>query len=122
MPNGRPTDLRERSFKFACDIFDFCEEMSRDPGIPRRVAYQLFDAGSSVGSNLEEAKSAYSRREFASKNCISLKECREAHYWLRIAAAKGLGNKERRTYLLGEANELVSILTASVRRLQGGQG
>jgi four helix bundle protein len=117
---SNPPDLRERSFRFACDVYDFCEELARQPGIPLRVAYQLFDAGSSVGSNLEEAKSAYSRREFTSKNGVSLKECREANYWLRMADAKGLGRGDRRKHLLRESHELISILTTIVKRLQGG--
>jgi four helix bundle protein len=88
------------------------------PGMRRRIAYQLFDAASSIGSNLEEAKSAYSRKEFAAKNCISLKESREASYWLRVAAVKNLGPSQLRTRLLAEANELVAILTTIVKRLQ----
>jgi four helix bundle protein len=118
MAHTNPPDLRERAFRFACDIFDFCDELARNPGIPRRVAYQLFDAGASVGSNLEEAKSAYSRREFAAKNGISLKESREANYWLRLAEAKSLGNAEKRRHLLRESHEFIAILTTSVRRLQ----
>jgi four helix bundle protein len=103
---------------FACNIFDFCEDMACTPGISRRIAYQLFDAGSSVGANQEEAKAAYSRREFTSKNAISLKECREAKYWLRLAEAKSLGNGDLRRRLLKEVDELVAILTTIVKRLQ----
>jgi four helix bundle protein len=71
-----------------------------------------------VGANQEEAKAAYSRREFAAKNAISLKECREAKYWLRLADARSLGNPQRRKRLLQEVDELVAILTTSVKRLQ----
>jgi four helix bundle protein len=78
----------------------------------------LFDAGSSIGANLEESKASYSRRELASKNAISLKESHESKYWLRIAAAKSLGQKDLREWLLQEADEFVAMLTVSVRRLQ----
>jgi four helix bundle protein len=45
----------------------------------------LFDAGSSIGANLAESKAAYSRKELAAKNAISLKESHESKYWLRVA-------------------------------------
>jgi four helix bundle protein len=83
------------------------------------ACYQLFDAAGSVGANRAESKSAYSDKEFASKNAISLKECREALLWLRIADAKALGNQDRRKYLLQESNELVAIYVTTVRKLQG---
>lgn len=85
MSNHPPEDLSERSFKFVCDVYDYCEELVRLKGLPCRFAYQLFDAAGSVGANRAESKSAYSDKEFASKNAISLKECREALFWLRVA-------------------------------------
>jgi four helix bundle protein len=45
----------------------------------------LFDAAGSVGANRAESKSSYSDQEFASKNAICLKECREARFWLLVA-------------------------------------
>jgi four helix bundle protein len=99
-------------------LYDFCEDLARCPGPSRQIAHQLFNAGSSIGANLEESKAAYSRREPAAKNAISLKESRESKYWLRIAAAKSMGNQELREWLLQEADEFVAMLTVSVRRLQ----
>jgi four helix bundle protein len=118
MDSETPFDLRDRTFRFTCAAYDFCEELASIPGMRRRIAYQLFDAASSIGSNLEEAKSAYSRKDFAAKNCISLKESREAGYWLRVADAKGLGPPQLRAKLLAESNELTAILTTIVKRLQ----
>lgn len=118
MSNNVPEDFRERAFRFTCKLFDFCEDLARTPGPSRQIASQLFDAGSSIGANLEESKAAYSRRELASKNAISLKESREAKYWLRVATAKSLGRKDLREWLLQESDEFVAMLTVSVRRLQ----
>ena len=118
MTDSIPTDLRERTFRFTCDVFDYCEQLARMSGMARRVAYQLFDAASSVGANLEEAKAAYSRRDFTAKNSISLKESREAKYWLKVADAKALGDPVKRRKLLQEADEFVAMLTKGVKRLQ----
>jgi len=118
MPYSDEKDFRERAFRFTCKLFDFCEDVAGTPGPARRLANQLFDAGSSIGANLAESQSAYSRRELAAKTAISLKESKESKYWLRVATAKSLGNKELRDWLLRESDEFVAMLTVSVRRLQ----
>jgi four helix bundle protein len=118
MPNNIREDFRERAFRFTCRLVDCCEELARTPGPSRQIANQLFAAGSSIGANLEESKAAYSRKELAAKNAISLKESREAKYWLRIAQAKSLGKKDLREWLRQESDEFVAMLTVSVRRRQ----
>ena len=118
MADTWPEDFRERAFRFTCKLFDFCDDLARTPGPARQIGNQLFDAGSSIGANLEESKASYSRRELASKSAISLKESREAKYWLRVATAKSLGKKDLREWLFQEADEFVAMLTVSVRRLQ----
>src|SRR6266566_4846015 len=77
MADRLPRDFRERAFAFTCKLFDYCEDLARSPGPARQIANQLFDAGSSIGANLEESKAAHSRRELAAKNAISLNESRE---------------------------------------------
>ena len=119
MTEKPPTDLAERTFRFACDIVTFCRDLSAESGVVRNIAWQLADAGTSVAANYEEAKAAYSRREFAAKNCIVLKEARESRLWLRIITTCRLGtNKTEAARLHQEANELVGIFTASVRKLR----
>jgi four helix bundle protein len=111
-------DLTQRTFQFACDVYDYCDELVELPGLARRIAWQLFDAAGSVGANREEAKAAYSRRDFVAKNAIVLKESREANFWLRLADAKGLGAKDNRTRLLHESDELIAIFTKAQQRLR----
>ncbi|MEP7310130.1 MAG: four helix bundle protein [Acidobacteriota bacterium] len=90
--------------------------LSRTPGAHRQVAGQLLRAGTSVGANAEEAKAAYTRREFAFKNGIVLREAREARFWLRIIEANGLASRDAVTPILDGANQLGGIYTATVRR------
>jgi four helix bundle protein len=118
MPYSDDKDFRERAFRFTCKLFDFCEDLARTPGPTRQIANQLFDAGSSIGANLAESEAAYSRRDLAAKNAISLKESKESKYWLRVAQEKSLGKKELREWLLQESDEFAAMLTVSVRRLQ----
>ena len=120
MPNDPPWDIRERTFRFACDVVTFCRKLSQDPSC-RHVANQLLDAGTSVGANAAEAKSAYSRREFALKNSIALKEARESMFWLRLILECGLARDAEADRLLKEAGELTGILTATVRSARRGR-
>ena len=84
--------------------------MCKEPGAPRQISGQLLRAGTSVGANTEEAKAAYTRSEFAFKNCIVLRECRESRYWLKVIAATRLARPEAVAALIREANELVGNL------------
>jgi four helix bundle protein len=116
MTSAKPRDLCERTFLFSCDIVAFCLVISRTPGVHRQVAGQLLRAGTSVGANAEEAKAADTRRELAFKNGIVLREARESRFWLRIIEANTLAAREEVVPLLDEANQLVGIYTATVRR------
>jgi four helix bundle protein len=108
--------LDERTFQFACDVVRFCRTLSRSDREGRQVSWQLLRSATSVGANVEEASAAFTRREFACKYAIALREAREARYWLRLIDATALTTNARLPALLGEANELVAILIASVRR------
>ena len=114
MDKQPPWDIRERAFQFSCDIVRFCRKLSKDPSC-WRIANQLLDAGTSVGANAEEAKSAYSRREFTHKNAIALKEARESKFWLRLIIACELTSDPDAHRLMKESGELVGILTGTVR-------
>jgi four helix bundle protein len=118
MPSVAPNDLGERTFRFACDVVRFCHGLSKEPGIVRNAAWQLAAAATSAAANYQEAKAAYSRRDFAAKNSIVLKELRESLLWLRIIIECQLGTATDAERLRNEANELVSIFTAGMKRLR----
>ena len=115
-----PRDLGERTFRFASNVVRFCRKLSAEPGVVRQIAWQLAAAGTSVAANYEEAKGAYSRREFAAKNSIVLKEARESRLWLRLVLECGLASEAEARPLFDEANQLVGIFIATVRTLKNG--
>jgi four helix bundle protein len=116
--DSRPRDLAERTFQFACSIVRFTRKISAEPGVLRQIAWQLADAGTSVAANYEEAKGSYSRREFAAKNCVVLKEARESRLWLRIILSCELAPMQETKALYDEADELVGIFIKTVRTLR----
>jgi four helix bundle protein len=63
----------------------------------------------------KEARGAESRADFAHKVSIAAKELRESRYWLRLIEESRLGPAGLMDGLGNEANQLISILTASAK-------
>ncbi|HSL22462.1 MAG TPA: four helix bundle protein [Vicinamibacterales bacterium] len=112
----KPFDIGERTFQFACAVVHFCRSLPRADWVAQAVARQLLRAGTGIGANVEEAKAAYSRREFACKNGIALKESRETTFWLRLMETCGLAPESDVRPLHIEAREILAILTVIVRK------
>jgi four helix bundle protein len=107
-------DIRERAFRFGCEIVKFCAKLYKLGGVARDMAPQLLNAGTALYPMLEEARAAESRADFISKCSVGLKEVREAHGRLRTHEACGIGPIDEARNLRLEANELVSIVTRIV--------
>ncbi len=111
-----PKDLVDRTFSFAKDVRRFVN------GLPRMLSHvedgrQLVRASGSVAANYLEAQEAVSRREFVFRVKIARKEAREAWLWLRLLQIDSDDSLEvSRTKLIGEAQQLVRILTAIAKK------
>ena len=106
-------DIKERTFEFGVRIVKLVGTLPRTvAGI--EVGRQLVRAGTSVGSNTEEADGAVSRKDFVNHIRIARKEARESRYWLRMIAAAGLLDDPAIDALVAEAGELVRILSGIV--------
>ena len=107
-------DLQERFIEFAVRVIKLCESLPATFA-GRHIASQLIRSGTSVAPNYGESLGAESRADFIHKMGIALKEMRESHVWLRIIEKAGLLEKtEKLPPLLKEAEELISILFASI--------
>jgi four helix bundle protein len=107
-------DIQARTFDFALRIIRLCQHLERAPGTGRRLVSQLLRAGTSVGANVEEAAASESKAEFIYKRSISLRECRETVYWLRLIAAAGLVKPAQVDPLISEAQQIAAILARSI--------
>ena len=114
MQNERQ-DLSERLLDFAADSVKLTAKLNRSAA-GRHVGGQLMRAATSCGANYEEACAAESRADFVSKCSVSLKEARESKYWLRLLASCDSALSTRLESLIAEAHELISILTAILKR------
>ena len=108
-----PFDIKERTFLFGVRIVRLVGKLPRTvAGI--EVGRQLIRAGTSVGSNMEEADGALSKKDFIKHIKISRKEARESRFWLNIVAAAELLQDPEAPLLTQEADELVRILSGIV--------
>ncbi len=118
MNDGR--EIRERVFRFACDIVALHDVLLTRGGSARDISRQLMRAATSVGANLEEADAGQSRADFISKCTISLKEARESLYWLRLLRATDKIDSTADA-LIHECDRIVAVLTAIIKKSKGDQ-
>ncbi len=113
-----PPDIQERTFQFAVRVLQLADHL---PGTVagREIARQLIRAGTSVGSNMQEADAAVSKKDFINDVRISRKEARESHYWLKLIRAAGLSKHPDLPSLIEESWELVLVLSAIIRSATG---
>ncbi len=79
------------------------------------IGNQLLRSGTSVGANYRAACRARSKPDFISKASISIEEADESLYWMEMLVEAEIMPKEKLTVLIKEADEIVAILTASVK-------
>jgi len=110
--------LLERTFKFGVELLIMLRKLPNDfsTNVPKK---QLARSCTSIGANYEEAQAAVSKKDFANKIGISLKEARESYYWIRVLIA--ISTEEQINDVLKrqlkEADELRNIFGAIKRSL-----
>ena len=110
--------IQERSFGFALRILKVVRALGRDAAC-QAIARQIARSGTSIGANVEEAQGAHSKVDFTRRMNIARAEALETRYWLKLIAAAGLLPKGRLAPLIQEADELVRILVAIVKKSRG---
>jgi four helix bundle protein len=107
-------DFRKRTFQLGIRIVRLVEALPKtDPA--RVIGRQLLRSGTAVGANYRAAARARSRAEFVAKMGIVEEECDETLYWLDLLIELQLVSHSRLQDLRSEANEILSIVVASIR-------
>lgn len=109
--------LQERALAFGAEPLPLCEPLLRRGPLYRHIGEQLFRAASSIGAHIEEGQIAASRRDMVAKYVIGLREARESLHWLRILQ-RSQACSPQVAPMAQEANEIVAMLTASVKKLR----
>jgi four helix bundle protein len=103
-----------KSFDFAVKIVKFSFQMQHEKK-EFVISRQLLKSGTSIGANIEESQGAISKAEFIAKLQISLKEAKEAKYWLRLIQASDIYSNPILKELTNECGELIVILTSILK-------
>jgi four helix bundle protein len=110
-------DLEQRTEKFSLAVRDFCVRCKKDV-INIEYIKQLIRSAGSVGANYIEANDSLGNKDKKMKIRISKKEAKESLYWLKhILVYEDARLEETRTVLSSEANQLMLIFAAVLRKL-----
>ena len=83
------------------------------------LSKQLLKSGTSIGANAKEGAYAQSKADLITKIFIAQKECAETEYWLELLYESEYISKEVFDNVYGDCQELMRILIASTKTLQG---
>jgi four helix bundle protein len=106
-------DLSDRLLDFAVSVIKVAD-MLPNTVAGRHVGGQLIRAGTSSGSNYEEACGAESRSDFVHKMSVVLKELKEARFWLRVIQRTGMLSDTHTDPVLDECKQLSAIIAKSI--------
>lgn len=109
----RTQELLDRTFLYAVNTANVLMGIP-DHHVVNIYKRQLARSSSSIGANYEEAQAAASKRDFAYKVGICLKEARESVYWCRLMVEIITDNqqKEKIKLIASEAIELKKIFSS----------
>ena len=111
-------EFRKRTFQFGICIVRLVQALPKTDAA-HAIGKQLLRAGTAVGANYRAAARARSRADFIAKMGIVEEECDESLYWLEMLIELQVINESRLKDLCNEANEILSIVVASIRTARG---
>ena len=112
--------LKTKSYDFALAIVKVGREIQKNNEYV--LSKQLLRSGTAVGALIREAEYAQSRLDFINKLSIALKEAGETRYWIDLIRDSRLCNGEMMAILKKKCEEIIRLLTASIKTLKRKSG
>ena len=109
---GKPLEFRVGDFAVRC--LDVCDALPKGRSGVSNLRDQLSRSATSVAANYAEATVPSSRRDFANKMAIAMRELVESRMWLYIISRRKYIKPHLLEALLSETDELVRIFSASI--------
>jgi four helix bundle protein len=114
--NHKPAryDLEERTLKFAQNVIEYTEKLSKTTA-NFETSKQLVRSAGSVGANYIEANESLGKKDFVMKIKTCKREAKESCYWLKLSKPNQpeLPAKES---LIQESTELMKIFGAIIEK------
>jgi four helix bundle protein len=107
-------ELRRRTKAFALRLINLANALPED-ALGRILKSQLLRSGTSVGANYRAAKRAKSTADFINKMGTVEEEADESMYWMELIVEAGLMEEKRISALYLEADEILSMVVASIK-------
>ncbi len=107
-------DLKKRTKQLGLRVIKLVESLPNTKS-GRVIGNQILRSATSVGANYRAACRGRSKAEFIAKVGISIEEADETMYWLEMLIEGGIMPEDKLSALHKEADEIVAILTASVK-------
>ena len=105
--------FKNRTKAFAIRVIRLVEALPKNQ-TATVIGNQLLRLGTSVGANYRAACRAKSPADFIAKMAIVEGEYDESIYWIELIVEAGLKDEKRLVDLKNEANEIVSMVVASI--------
>ena len=102
----------QKSEDFGVKILKLYDHL-KERKAPNPIIEQIIKSGTSIGANLNEANCAISEKDFLAKVYISLKECNETRYWLKLLRRTDFITKSLFESLDSDCEEIYKILSAT---------
>ena len=109
--------LQLKSFEFGADAYKLCSLLWKSDK-EWILTRQLMRSSTSIGAMCAESEHAQSKSDFINKLSIARKECNESMYWIAMMFEVGLIKENVAERLGAQAEELMRILTASIKTAQ----
>jgi four helix bundle protein len=106
--------LKEKSFNFTIRIVNLYKFLKKQHN-EYILSQQLIRSGTAIGAIIREAEHAESLKDFVHKLSIGLKEANESKYWLDLLFATEFITSKMYESLNKDCEELLKLLTASVK-------
>jgi four helix bundle protein len=114
-----PDEMKKRTKQYGLRIIRAAASLPRTFAA-RHIGGQLLRAGTSVGANYRAACRARTQAEFIAKLGIVEEEADETIYWMEVLIKAGIMPEVRLSALMAEANEILSIVVASINTARKG--
>ena len=106
--------IDEKCLIFAARIVSLCRFLDKE-NKGRHIVDQIMRSGMSIGANYAEAECAMSDNDFLAKLYISLKECNETLYWLRLLRKVNDLDEQQYNSIYGDGEEIKRLLVSIIK-------
>lgn len=104
----------EKCLLYATRIVNLCSFLEKERK-GRHIIDQIMRSGMSIGANYAEAECAISDSDFVAKLYISLKECNETLYWLRLLRNVNDLDEMQFKSIFGDGEEIKRMLVTIIK-------